>query len=89
MKKNSPLIRQISTLERVKCRTSSRMSDFITDQILNGEQLTDEKINLALKVLKNQCLSWNDFEDTTLGPIRLYSKEKNNCATVQLSNCVW
>ena len=45
---------KISALEQGKCRTSSRMSSFITEQILNGEQLTDETINLALKILKNQ-----------------------------------
>ena len=44
---------KISAVERGKCRTSSRMSSFITEQILNGEQLTDETINLALKNLKN------------------------------------
>ena len=43
---------KISALERGKCRTSSRMSSFITKQISNGEQLTDETINLALKNLK-------------------------------------
>ena len=32
---------KISALERGKCRTSRRMSSFITEQILNGEQLTE------------------------------------------------
>ena len=32
---------KIFALERGKCRTSSRMSSFITEQILNGEQLTE------------------------------------------------
>ena len=60
---------KISALERGKCRTSSRMSSFISEQILNGEQLTDETIKLTLKILKNQYFFWNGFEDTTLGPI--------------------
>ena len=45
------------------------MSSFISEQILNGEQLTDETIKLTLKILKNQYFFWNGFEDTTLGPI--------------------
>ena len=69
---------KISDVERGKCRTSSRMPSFITEQILNGEQLTDETINLALKILKKQYPSWNGFEDTTLGPIRQYSHHKKN-----------
>ena len=32
---------KISALERGKCRTGRRMSSFITEQILNGEQLTE------------------------------------------------
>ena len=48
---------KISALERRKCRTSCRMSRFITEQILNGEQLTDKIINLALKIIKNQYFS--------------------------------
>ena len=31
---------KISALERRKCRTRGRMSSFITEKILNGEQLT-------------------------------------------------
>ena len=69
---------KISALERRKCRTSCRMSSFITDLILNGEQLNDETINLALKIIKNQYSSWNGFEETTLGPIRQYNPLKNN-----------
>ena len=45
---------KISALERGKCRTSSRMSSFITEKILNGEQLTGKTINRALKILNNQ-----------------------------------
>ena len=45
---------KISALERGKCRTSSRMSKFTTEQILNGQQLTNEAVNLGLKILKNQ-----------------------------------
>ena len=30
------------------------MSSLIPEHILNGEQLTDETINLVLKILKNQ-----------------------------------
>ena len=41
------------------------MSSFITGQILNGEHVTDEKVNFVLKILKNQY-SWNGFKDTTL-----------------------
>ena len=63
------------------------MSSFITEQILNGEQLTDETINLALKILKNQCSSWNGgFEDTTLGPIQQYSHHKNNFIQILYSD---
>ena len=29
-----------------------------------GEQLTDETINLAVKIIKNQYSFWNGFEDT-------------------------
>ena len=39
-----------SALERGKCRNSSQMSRFI----LNGEQLTDETINFAFKIIQNQ-----------------------------------
>ena len=45
---------KISAVKRGKCRTISRISSFITKQILNGEQLTDETINLVLKILKKQ-----------------------------------
>ena len=45
---------KISALERGKCRTSSRMSKFTTEQILNGQQVTNEAVNLGLKILKNQ-----------------------------------
>ena len=45
---------------------------------LNGEQLTDEAVNLGLKILKNKYPSWNGFEDTTLGPIRQYSHHEKN-----------
>ena len=45
---------KIPAVERGKCRTSSRMSSFITKQILIDEQLTNETINIALKILKNQ-----------------------------------
>ena len=69
---------KISALERGKCRTSSRMSSFISEQILNGEQLTDETIKLTLKILKNQYFFWNGFEDTTLGPISQCSHYKKN-----------
>ena len=54
------------------------MSRFIAEQFLNGEQLTDETINLVLEILKNQYSSWNGFEDTTLGPIRQHSHHKKN-----------
>ena len=70
MNKYPSLIRQRYLLSKEeKCRTSSQMSSFITEQILNGEQLTDETTNLALKIIKNQYSSWNCFEDTTLRPI--------------------
>ena len=45
---------KISALKREKCRASSPMPSLITEHILNGEQLTDETINLVLKILKNQ-----------------------------------
>ena len=45
---------KISALKRGKCRASSPMSSFITEHFLNDEQLTDETINLVLKILKNQ-----------------------------------
>ena len=45
---------KISAVNRGKCRTISWISSFITKQILNGEQLTDETINLILKILKKQ-----------------------------------
>ena len=61
---------KISTLERRKGRTSCRMSGFITEQILNGEQLTNETISLALKIIKNHYSSWSGIEGTTFGPIR-------------------
>ena len=80
---------KISAVERGKCRTSSRMSSFITEQILNGEQLTDETINLALKILKKQYPSWNGFEDTTLGPIRQYSHHKKNFIQIPYSDHHW
>ena len=54
------------------------MSSFITEQILNGEQLTDETINLTLRILKNQYSFQNGFEGTTLGPVRQYSHYKKN-----------
>ena len=69
---------KISALERRKCRTSCRMSSFITDLILNDEQLNDETINLVLKIIKNQYSSWNGFEETTFGTIRQYNPLKNN-----------
>ena len=80
---------KISAVERGKCRTSSRMSSFITEQISNGEQLTDETINLALKNLKKQYHSWNGFEDTTLGPIRQYSHHKKNFIQIPYSDHHW
>ena len=67
---------KISALERGKCGISSRMSSFITEKILNSEQLTGKTINRALKILNNQYCSWNGFEYTTLGPIRQYSHHK-------------
>ena len=67
---------KISALERGKCGISSRMSSFITEKILNSEQLTGKTINRALKILNNQYCSWNGFEHTTLGPIRQYSHHK-------------
>ena len=69
---------KISALERRKCRTSCRMSSFITDLILNGEQLTAETINLALNIIKNQYSFWNRFDDTTFGPVRQYNPHKKN-----------
>ena len=45
---------KISALKRGKCGASSPMSSLFTEHILNGEQLTDETINLVLKILKNQ-----------------------------------
>ena len=45
---------KISALKRGKCRASSPMPSLITEHILNGEQLTDETVNLVLKILKNQ-----------------------------------
>ena len=80
---------KISPVKRGKYRTSSRMSSFIVEQILNGEQLTDETINLALKILKNQYPSWNGFEDTTLGPIRQYSHHKKNFIQILYSDHHW
>ena len=80
---------KISAVERGKCRTSSRMSSFITEQISNGEQLTDETINLTLENLKKQYPSWNGFEDTTLGPIRQYSHHKNNFIQIPYSDHHW
>ena len=80
---------KISALERGKCRTSSRMSSFITEQISNGEQLTDETINLTLENLKKQYPSWNGFEDTTLGPIRQYSHHKKNFIQIPYSDHHW
>ena len=80
---------KISAVERGKCRTSSRMSSFITEQILNGEQLTDETINIALKILKNQYPSWNGLEDTTVGPIRQYSQHKKNFIQILYSDHHW
>ena len=80
---------KISAVKRGKCRTSSRMSSFITEQILNGEQLTDETINLALKILKKQYPSWNGFEDTTLGPIRQYSHHKKKFIQILYSDHHW
>ena len=77
-----------SVLKREKCRTSSRMSSFITEQILNSEQLTDET-NLALKILKNQYSYWNGFEDTTLGPIRQYSYHKKKFIQILYSDHHW
>ena len=64
---------KISALERGKCRTSSRMSSCITEQILNGEQLTHETINLTLKILKKtstpsrmalKVLLWDELHNT-------------------------
>ena len=80
---------KISAVERGKCRTSSRMSNFITEQISNGEQLTDETINLTLENLKKQYTSWNGFEDTTLGPIRQYSHHKKNFIQIPYSDHHW
>ena len=77
---------KISALERGKCRTSSRMSSFITEQILNGEQLTHETINLTLKILKNQYSFQNGFEGTTLGPVRQYSHYKKNFIQILYSD---
>ena len=80
---------KISAVERGKCRTDSRMSSFITEQILNGEQLTDETINLALKILKNQYPSCNGFQDTIVGPIRQYSHHKKNFTQILYSDHHW
>ena len=65
------------------------MSSFITEQILNGEQLTDETINIALKILKNQYSSWNSFENTTLGPVRQYSHHKKIFVQILYSEHHW
>ena len=62
---------RISAIKKEKCRSGSRMSSFITKQILNGEQLVDETINLTLKILKNsnptgvvlKILLWDQFNN--------------------------
>ena len=38
------------------------MSSFITKEVLNGDQLTDET-SLALKIIKNQYCFWNGLEE--------------------------
>ena len=48
--------------EGEKCRKSSHMNNFTKEQIMNSEQLTDETINLALKILKNEHPSWNGLK---------------------------
>ena len=67
--------RKISTLERRKFRTSCRTSSFITDQILNGEQIIND---LVLKSIKNQYSYLNEFENTTVGQIRQHYHHKKN-----------
>lgn len=54
------------------------MSSFMTEQILNGEQLTNETINLEFKIIKYQYSFWNNFEDITPGPIQQYHHHKKN-----------
>ena len=78
-----------SALEGRKCRNSCQMSCFITKKNLNGEQLTDETINLALKIIKIQYSSWNGVENTAFGPIRQCNHHKKNFMLLPYSDNHW
>ena len=80
---------KISALERRKCRTSCRMSSFISEQILKGEQLTDATTNLAFQIIKNQYSSWNGIEDTTFRLIRQHNRHKKNFILILYSDHHW
>ena len=78
-----------------KHRVNQKFNNAIHNEIIQNKWLSDESINLAQTILFKNFPLISDFEDTTLGPLNMFSfqtgefvqvlYENNNWVTVSLS----